>query len=156
VNIPSTPGAVTFFILAAIVIVLAAIPLLTTIVLDVTPQEQRGFFQGVFVALATLLGFLTPFVTGLLVQAAGRNAMQGLQSAYVLAALMILVSGVIFTTVVRPDEAIRTLKNIGSTQKEPDLHPASTQQPSTPQLTLIGCPCSHPDFLYVLMIPRHY
>jgi hypothetical protein len=57
--------------------------------------------------------------------------MQELQSAYVLAALLVLVSGVLFTTVVRPDEAIRILKNIGSTQKEPDPHPASTQQPST-------------------------
>jgi hypothetical protein len=57
-------------------------------------------------------------VTGLLVQAAGRNAMQGLQSAYVLAVLLLLVSGVIFTTVVRPDEAIRILKTIGSAQKQ--------------------------------------
>jgi MFS transporter, ACS family, hexuronate transporter len=113
VNIPSTPGAVTFFILAATV--WAAIPLLAAIVLDVTPQAQRGFFQGVFVAFATLPGFLAPFVTGLLIQAAGRNAMQGLHSAYLLAALLLLVSGVLFTTFVRPDEAIRTLKTIGST-----------------------------------------
>jgi hypothetical protein len=69
---------------------------------------------GAVVALATLPGFLAPFVTGLLVQTAGRNAMQGLQSAYILASLLLLVSGVIFTTVVRPDEAIRTLKTLGS------------------------------------------
>ncbi|HEY6408483.1 MAG TPA: MFS transporter, partial [Ktedonobacteraceae bacterium] len=62
VNIPSTPGAITFFILVATAG--AAIPLLAAIVLDVTPQAQRGFFQGVFVALATLPGFLAPFVTG--------------------------------------------------------------------------------------------
>jgi MFS family permease len=105
-------GSLRFFILAATV--WAAIPLLATIVLDVTPQAHRGFFQGVFVALATLPGFLAPFVTGLLVQTAGRNAMQGLQSAYILASLLLLVSGVIFTTVVRPDEAIRTLKTLGS------------------------------------------
>jgi len=80
----------------------------------VTPQAHRGFFQGVFVALATLLGFLAPFVTGLLVQAAGNDASQGLHHAYVLAAVLLLVCGVLFTIVVRPDEAIRTLKTLGS------------------------------------------
>jgi len=112
VSISSTLGAVTFFILAATAG--AAIPLLVAIVLDVTPQEQRGFFLGVLVALTTLPGFLAPFVTGLLVQAAGNDAIQGLHSAYVLAALLLLVCGVLFTTVVRPDEAIRTLKTLGS------------------------------------------
>ncbi len=112
VTIPSTLGAVTFFILAATV--WAAIPLLAAIVLDVTPEAQRGFFQGVIVAVATLPGFLAPFVTGLLVQAAGNDAIQGLHNAYMLAALLLLVSGVLFTTVVRPDEAIRTLKTMGS------------------------------------------
>ncbi len=112
VTIPSTLGAVTFFILAATA--WAAIPLLAAIVLDVTPEAQRGFFQGVIVAVATLPGFLAPFVTGLLVQAAGNDAIQGLHNAYMLAALLLLVSGVLFTTVVRPDEAIRTLKTMGS------------------------------------------
>ncbi len=105
-TIPSTLGAVTFFILAATVG--AAIPLLAAIVLDVTPQAHRGFFQGVIVALASLPGFLAPFVTGLLVQGAVNDAIQGLHNAYLLAALLLLVSGVLFTTVVRPDEAIRT------------------------------------------------
>ncbi len=111
-TIPSTPGAVTFFILAPTA--WAAIPLLAAIVLDVTPQAHRGFFQGVFVALATLPGFLAPFVTGLLVQAAGNDASQGLHHAYLLAALLLLVSGVLLTIVVRPDEAIRILKTLGS------------------------------------------
>jgi MFS transporter, ACS family, hexuronate transporter len=114
VNIPSTLGvvAITFFILAATV--WTAIPLLAAIVLDVTPEAHRGFFQGASVALATLPGFLAPFVTGLLVQAAGNDAIQGLHHAYMLAALLLLVCGVLFTLVVRPDEAIRTLKTIGS------------------------------------------
>jgi ACS family hexuronate transporter-like MFS transporter len=112
ITIPSTLGAVLFFILAATAG--AAIPLLGAIVLDVAPQAHRGFFQGVVVGIATLPGFLAPLVTGVMVQTAGRNAMQGLHSAYVLAALLLLVSGVLFTTVVRPDEAIRTLKTIGS------------------------------------------
>ena len=64
--------------------------------------------------IATLPGFIAPLVTGVMIQAAGRNAMQGLHNAYVLAALLLLVSGVLFTTVVRPDEAIRTLKTMDS------------------------------------------
>jgi ACS family hexuronate transporter-like MFS transporter len=116
IHIPSTLGAVIFFILAASAG--AAIPLLGAIVLDVAPQAHRGFFQGVVVGIATLPGFLAPFVTGLLVQAAGRNAMQGLQSAYMLAALLLLVSGVLFTTVVRPDEVIHALKAIGSASEK--------------------------------------
>ena len=103
INIPSTLGAVTFFILAATAG--AAIPLLGAIVLDVAPQAHRGFFQGVVVGIATLPGFIAPLVTGLMIQAAGRNAMQGLHSAYVLAALLLLVCGVVFIAFVRPEEA---------------------------------------------------
>jgi MFS family permease len=66
------------------------------------------------VQFTTLPGFLAPFVTGLLVQAAGNDAIQGLHNAYLLAALLLLVCGVIFTTFVRPDEAIRALKTLGS------------------------------------------
>jgi len=112
VTIPSTLGAVPFFILAATA--WAAIPLLAAIVLDVTPEAHRGIFEGAIVTLATLPGFLAPFVTGLLVQAAGNDASQGLHHAYVLAAVLLLVCGVLFTIVVRPDEAIRTLKTLGS------------------------------------------
>ncbi len=103
INIPSTLGAVTFFILAATAG--AAIPLLGAIVLDVAPQAHRGFFQGVVVGIATLPGFIAPLVTGVMVQAAGRNAMQGLHSAYVLAALLLLVCGVLLIACVRPEEA---------------------------------------------------
>jgi ACS family hexuronate transporter-like MFS transporter len=74
-------------------------------VLDVAPQAHRGFFQGVVVGIATLPGFIAPFVTGVMVQAAGRNTMQGLHSAYVLAALPLLVCGVLSIACVRPEEA---------------------------------------------------
>jgi hypothetical protein len=40
-----------------------------------------------------------------MVHVAGRNAMQGLHSAYVLAALLLLVCGVVFIACVRPEEA---------------------------------------------------
>jgi ACS family hexuronate transporter-like MFS transporter len=103
INIHSTLGSVIFFILAATAG--AAIPLLGAIVLDVAPQAHRGFFQGIVVGIATLPGLIAPLVTGVMIQAAGRNAMQGLQSAYVLAAVLLLVCGVAFMAFVRPEEA---------------------------------------------------
>src|SRR5439155_23333838 len=51
INIPSTLGAVIFFILAASAG--AAIPLLGAIVLYVAPQAHRGFLLGVVVGIAT-------------------------------------------------------------------------------------------------------
>ncbi|HEY6410322.1 MAG TPA: MFS transporter [Ktedonobacteraceae bacterium] len=112
INIPSTLGAVTFFILAASAG--AAIPLLAAIVLDVTPEEERGSLQGVVVGIATLPGFLAPLMTGVMIQAAGSNAIQGLHNAYVLAALLLLAFGVVFTIFVRPDGAISSLKTPGT------------------------------------------
>ena len=103
INIPSTPGAVTFFILSAAAG--AAIPVLAAIVLNVTPEEKRGSIQGVAVAIATLPGLLAPLVTGVMIQAAGSNAVQGLHNAYMVAALLLLVCGVVFTIFVRPDAA---------------------------------------------------
>ncbi len=112
VSIPSTLGAVMFFTFAAIAG--AAIPLLVAIILDVTPEAHRGFTQGIAVGIATLPGFIAPLMTGVLVQAAGNDAIQGLQHAYVLAALLLLVCGLVFTAYVRPDEAITTLKTPGA------------------------------------------
>jgi MFS transporter, ACS family, hexuronate transporter len=112
ISIQSTLGAVIFFILAATVG--AAIPLLGAIVIDVAPQAHRGFFQGIVVGMATLPGFIAPLVTGVIIQAAGRNAMQGLHSAYALAAVLLLVCGLVFIACVRPDETIRTLKTMDS------------------------------------------
>jgi MFS family permease len=84
--------------------------MLVAILLEVTPEAHRGFSQGFAVGIATLPGFIAPLVTGLMIQAAGSNAMQGLQQAYMLAALLLLVCGVVFTGVVRPDEAMRVAK----------------------------------------------
>jgi len=81
-------------------------------VLDVTLEEKRASLQGVVVAISTLPGFLAPFVTGVMVQAAGNDAIQGLHNAYMLAALLLLVCGVIFTVFVRPDEAINSVNKL--------------------------------------------
>ena len=106
VSIPSTLGAVTFFILAATAG--AAIPLLAAIVLDVTPQVNRGSVQGVVVAFSTLPGFIAPLVTGVMIQATG-NQFVGLHNAYVLAALLLLAGGVGAMAFVRPDKAMQKL-----------------------------------------------
>ncbi len=104
VNIPSALGSVLLFAIAAMAP--AAFPMLVTILLDVTPEGYRGFTLGIAIGVATLPGFIAPLVTGLMVQAAGSNVTQGLYHAYVLAALLLLACGVLFTVVVRPDEAI--------------------------------------------------
>ncbi len=107
VSIPSPLGAVTFFILAATAG--AAIPLLAAIVLDVTPQVNRGSVQGVVVAFSTLPGFIAPLVTGVMIQATGNQAAVGLHNAYLLAALLLLVGGVGAMAFVRPDKAMQKL-----------------------------------------------
>jgi ACS family hexuronate transporter-like MFS transporter len=106
VSVPSTLGAVTFFILAAIAG--AAIPLLAAIVLDVTPEANRGSVQGVVVAFSTLPGFFAPFITGLLIQATGNQVAVGLHVAYVLAAVLLLVGGGGSMVFLRPDKVIRS------------------------------------------------
>ena len=107
VSIPSPLGAVTFFILAATAG--AAIPLLAAIVLDVTPQVNRGSVQGVVVAFSTLPGFIAPLVTGVMIQATGNQAAVGLHNAYLLAALLLLAGGVGAMAFVRPDKAMQKL-----------------------------------------------
>jgi MFS transporter, ACS family, aldohexuronate transporter len=62
--------------------------------------------------LATLSGFISPLVTGLMVQAAGSNVMQGFYYAYILAALFLLACNVLCVVVVRPNEAIVVEKPI--------------------------------------------
>jgi len=102
-NISSALGAVSCFALAATAG--AAIPLLVAIILNVTPEEHRGFCQGAAVAISTLPGFIAPFVTGLIIQATGNHAVKGLYNAYLLAALMLLIGGVGLMVFARPDEA---------------------------------------------------
>jgi len=109
VSIPSTLGAVTFFILAATAG--AAIPLLAAIVLDVTPEENRGSVQGVVVGLSTLPGFIAPFVTGVMIQATGNQAAVGLHNAYALASLLLLAGGVAAMVFVRPDKVMQELSS---------------------------------------------
>src|SRR5438874_1139161 len=82
-----------------------------SIVLDVTPEVNRGSVQGVVVAFSTLPGFIAPLVTGVMIQATGNQAAVGLHNAYLLAALLLLAGGVCSMVFVRPDKAIQKLSS---------------------------------------------
>jgi MFS transporter, ACS family, hexuronate transporter len=101
VNDPSALGAVIWFTLAPIG---AAIPMVSTIITAVTPLAQRGAVLGLVVAISTLPGIIAPSVTGLLIQAAGKNVASGFHHAYLLASLLLLIVGVVFLAFARPDD----------------------------------------------------
>jgi MFS transporter, ACS family, hexuronate transporter len=78
VNIPSSLGAVILFTLAPIG---AAVPMLSIIVTAVAPEAHRGAVLGIVVAVATLPGIIAPFVTGVIIQSAGKNVASGFYKA---------------------------------------------------------------------------
>jgi MFS family permease len=96
VSVPSAPGSVIFFTLALI--------LVSTIITAVAPAVHRGAVLGTYVAISTLPGLIAPLITGLIIQAAGRNVASGLYHAYLLASLLLLIGGVAFLAFVRPDD----------------------------------------------------
>ncbi len=57
-----------------------------------------------YLAGITLPGIIAPLVTGLIIQAAGKNVAVGFHNAYLLASLLLLVFGVVFLAFARPDE----------------------------------------------------
>ena len=103
VSVPSAPGSVLFFTLAFIGV---AVPILSTIITAVTPVAHRGAVLGTVVAVSTLSGFISPLVTGLITQAAGKNVASGLYHSYQLASLLLLIGGVTFLAFARPDEQL--------------------------------------------------
>src|SRR6266566_1799098 len=101
VSVPSALGSVIFFTLALIGV---SVPILSTIITVVTPAAHRGAILGTFVAVSTLPGFIAPLVTGLIIQAAGRDVASGFYHAYLLASLLLLISGIAFLACTRPDD----------------------------------------------------
>jgi MFS transporter, ACS family, hexuronate transporter len=104
VSVPSALGSVLFFTLALIGV---TVPILSTIVTAIAPAAHRGTVLGIVVAISTLPGFVAPLVTGLIIQAAGRNVAAGLDHAYLLASLLLLIGGIAFLTFAKPDEEQR-------------------------------------------------
>ena len=97
--IPSALGSVIFFTLALIG---ATIPILSTIITEAAPAAHRGTVLGTYVAISTLSGLIAPLVTGVIIQAAGRNIATGFYHAYLLASLLLLLGGVAFLAFARP------------------------------------------------------
>jgi MFS family permease len=102
VSAPSAVESVLFFTLVPISV---GIPLLVTIIMGVAPIAHRGAVLGIVVAISTLPAIVAPSVTGLIIQAAGKNAAVGFHNAYLLASLLLLSIGVFFLACVRPGDA---------------------------------------------------
>jgi MFS transporter, ACS family, hexuronate transporter len=100
VSVPSALGSVIFFTL---VLVGVTFPLLSTIITEVAPAAYRGAVLGTYVAISTLPGLIAPLVTGLIIQAAGKNEMSGFYHAYMLASLLLVIGGIAFLAFARPD-----------------------------------------------------
>jgi MFS transporter, ACS family, hexuronate transporter len=101
VSVPSALGSVIFSTLALIGV---TFPVLATIITAVAPAVHRGAVLGTYVAISTLPGLIAPLVTGLIIQAAGRNVASGFYFAYLLASLLLLIGGVAFLAFVKPDD----------------------------------------------------
>lgn len=90
VSVPSALGSVIFFTLALIGV---TFPILATIITAVAPAAHRGAVLGTYGAISTLPGLIAPLVTGLIIQAVGRNVASGFSHAYLLASLLLLIGG---------------------------------------------------------------
>jgi len=101
VSVPSALGSIIFFTLALIGV---TVPILSSIIAAVAPAAHRGAVLGMFVAVSTLPGFIAPLVTGLIIQSAGRDVASGFYHAYLLASLLLLISGIVFLACTRPDD----------------------------------------------------
>jgi len=100
VSVPSALGSVFFFTIALFGV---TFPMVSTIITAVAPEAHRGAVLGLVVAIFTLPGIIAPLVTGLIIQAAGKNVAVGFHNAYLLASLFLLVFGVAFLAFARPD-----------------------------------------------------
>ena len=89
----------------ATVFVFSFLALLLTRVL-LGAGEGPSYGTSVSAATRGLSGFISPLVTGLITQAAGKNVASGLYHSYQLASLLLLIGGVTFLAFARPDEQL--------------------------------------------------
>lgn len=99
-NISSTLGAVIFL---ALVPAATGAPMLVTIITAVAPAAYRGTVLGIVIAVSSLSGIIASLVTGLIIQAAGKNAVAGFHNAYLLANVLLLIIGGVFLAFAKPD-----------------------------------------------------
>lgn len=100
VHYPSALGAILFLTLAPLG---AFVPLQLALITAVTPAAYRGTVLGIIGGVSSLSGFMASLVTGLIIQAAGKNATIGFQNAYLLASVLLLLVGGMVLVFVRPD-----------------------------------------------------
>ena len=110
VSVSSALGSVIFFTLALIGV---TVPILSTIITAVAPAAHRGAVLGTVLAVATLPGIIAPLFTGLIIQSSGRNIASGFYHAYLLASLLLLIGGVAFLALARPDDEQLVEKSSG-------------------------------------------
>ncbi|WP_286231547.1 MFS transporter [Neobacillus mesonae] len=94
---------------AAIILLCFALTLVNTM-FAIAPQiavqllpERKGLITGVLVGLANLAGIVGPLITGFVVQFAGKNESIGFNYSVMLAAVIVLITNMLFLIFTKPD-----------------------------------------------------
>ncbi|WP_051792769.1 MFS transporter [Amycolatopsis jejuensis] len=100
-----------------------------TSVSEICPSSQRSAVLSTSNALLTLGGIVAPFVAGLVIDSASTPA-AGYRSVFVLGGAIMIVGGIIFAVLVRPDADARKLGTAAeprpSSDEAADLRPSNT------------------------------
>ncbi|WP_163506899.1 MFS transporter [Fodinicola acaciae] len=90
------------------------LPLSNAAIADVVPPRQRAAVLGIWYAGVSMASILSPYVTGLIIDAAPSRAV-GYQQAFGLAGILMVVGGVVAALVVKPDrDAFRLRMLVGA------------------------------------------
>ncbi|MEU2238655.1 MFS transporter [Streptomyces sp. NPDC018338] len=101
---PFTDAAVPRLVLIGLAFgtVAVAIPLHYMTAAEVVPTAQRGALFGIVAATGTLPGLVAPYLTGHLIDAADTPS-SGYTTAFLIAALVMAVAGLLAVTLIRPE-----------------------------------------------------
>lgn len=100
------------------------LPLSNAAIADVVPPRQRAAVLGLWYAGVSIASVVSPYVTGLIIDAAPSHAM-GYQQAFGLAGILMVVGGVVTALVVKPDrDAFRLRMLVGASPLH--IRPAET------------------------------
>lgn len=79
-----------------------------TVCAEISPPKQRGSVLGIYAAIYATSGIIAPYLTGKLIDSIGTH--NGYQISWWIAALLLLVTGVIATLFIRPERDARRLQ----------------------------------------------
>ncbi|MEU1862564.1 MFS transporter [Streptomyces gardneri] len=88
--------------------VAVAIPLHYMTAAEVVPTAQRGALFGIVAATGTLPGLVAPYLTGRLIDGAD-TAASGYTTAFLIAAVVMVLAGLLAVTAIRPERDARRL-----------------------------------------------